>query len=109
MNNIKRTELEILDVAIFGAKQHGRLEAEFKERKDKLNNMVYAEVKKTDFKKGDTKRLEEYYKEQLNCQKSNLNREKLLALDYVRAEARLEASNEKLELLRWLYKENPNE
>ena len=109
MNNIKRTELEILDVAIFWAKQYGRLEVEFKEGKDKLSNMVYAEVKKTVFKKGDTKRLEEYYKEQLNCQKSNLNREKLLALDYVRAEARLEASNEKLELLRWLYKENPNE
>lgn len=109
MNNVKRTELEILDVAIFWAKQYGRLEVEFKERKDKLNDMVYAEVKKIDFKKGDTKRLEEYYKEQLDCQKSNLNREKCLALDYIRAETKLEASNEKLELLRWLYKENPNE
>lgn len=109
MNNTKRTELEILDVAIFEAKQYGRLVAEVKERKDKLNNMVYAEAKEIAFKKGETKKLEEYYKEMLECQKSNLNREKNLALDYVRAETRLEASNEKLELLRWLYKENPNE
>lgn len=109
MNNIKRTELEILDVAIFFAKQYGTLVADVKERKDKLNNMAYAEVKEIAFKKGDTKKLEEYYKEKLECQKSNLNHEKFLALDLARAETRLEASNEKLELLRWLYKENPNE
>lgn len=108
MNNIKRTELEILDVAIFEAKQYGRLVAEVEKRKDKLNNIAYAEVKEIAFKKGDTKKLEEYYKEKLECQKSNLNHEKYLALDYARAEIRLEASNEKLELLRWLYKENPN-
>ena len=109
MNNIKRTELEILDIAIFEAKQYGRLVAEVEKRKYKLNNMGYAEVKEIAFKKGDTKKLEEYYKEKLECQKSNLNHEKYLALDLARAEIRLEASNEKLELLRWLYKENPNE
>ena len=109
MNNIKRTELEILDMAIFEAKQYGILVAEAKERKDKLNNMAYAEVKEIAFKKGDTKKLEEYYKEKLECQKSNLNHEKCLALDFVRAEEGLRASNEKIELLRWLYKENPNE
>ena len=109
MNNIKRTELEILDIAIFEAKQYGRLVAEVKERKDKLNDMAYAEVKEIAFKKGDTKKLEEYYKEKLECQKSNLNHEKYLALDLARTEIRLEATNEKLELLRWLYKENPNE
>ena len=109
MSNIKRTELEILDVAIFEAKQYGRLVAEVEERKNKLNNMAYAEVKEIAFKKGDTKKLEEYYKEKLKCQKNNLTRENFLALDLARAEIRLEASNEKLELLRWLYKENPNE
>ena len=109
MSNIKRTDLEILDVAIFWAKQYGTLVAEVKERKDKLNNMAYAEVKEVAFKKGDTKKLEEYYKEKLECQKSNLNHEKYLALDLARAETRLEANNERLELLRWLYKENPNE
>ena len=109
MSNIKRTDLEILDVAIFYAKQYGTLVAEVKERKDKLNNMAYAEVKEVAFKKGDTKKLEEYYKEKLECQKSNLNHEKYLALDLARAEIRLEANNEKLELLRWLYKENQNE
>ena len=106
MSNIKRTELEILDIAIFEAKRYGRLVAEVKERKDKLDNMAYAEVKEITFKKGDTKKLEEYYKEKLECQKSNLNREKYSALDLARTEIRLEASNEKLELLRWLYKEN---
>ena len=109
MSSIKRTELEILDVAIFEAKQYGILVAEANERKNKLNNMGYAEAKEIAFKKGDTKNLEEYYKEKLECQKSNLNREKYLALELARAETRLEASNEKLELLRWLYKENPNE
>ena len=109
MNNIKRTELEILDVAIFEAKQYGRLVAEVEKRKDKLNSMAYAEVKEIAFKKGDTKKLEEYYKEKLECQKSNLNSEKYLALDLARTEIRLEASNDKLELLRWLYKENQNE
>ena len=109
MNNIKRTELEILDVAIFEAKRYGRLVAEVEKRKDKLNDMAYAEVKEIAFKKGDTKKLEEYYKEKLEWQKSNLNHEKFLALDLARTEIRLEASNEKLELLRWLYKENPNE
>lgn len=109
MNNIKRTELEILDMAIFEAKQFGSLVAEVSERKNKLNNMVCAEVKEVIFKKGDTKKLEEHYKEKLECQKSNLTRENFLALDFARAEIRLEASREKLELLRWLYKENPNE
>lgn len=109
MSNIKRTELEILDMAIFEAKQYGRLVTEFEERRDKLNNMAHAVVKEIAFKKGETKKLEEYYKEKLECQKSNLNREKYLALDFVRAEEGLRASNEKLELLRWLYKENPNE
>lgn len=109
MSNIKRTDLEILDTAIFWAKQYGTLVAEVKERRDKLNNMNYAEVEEVVFKKGDTKKLEEYYKEKLVCQKSNLNHEKHLALDLARAEIRLEANNEKLELLRWLYKENPNE
>ena len=56
MNNIKRTELEILDMAILEAKRYGVLVAEAKERKDKLNNMAYAEAKEIAFKKGDTKK-----------------------------------------------------
>ena len=109
MNNTKRTELEILDVAIFFAKENGRLVSELKEREYKLKDCTYADVKDEKFKKGDTERLEAHYKEKLSCQKSNLIREKNLQLDLARTEIRLEASNEKLELLRWLYKENPND
>ena len=105
--SIKRTELEILDMAINISRQHQSKINDLE--RIKLNDIVLEEPAEPKLKKGDTEGLRNYYNAKIHAKEINCG------LEWERKKKIGELSEEiiglfnQLELLRWLYKDNIQE
>lgn len=101
---IKRTELEILDMAIRIAaiKQKRECEIEFLEK----NGILQQEIpKKPVMKKGDMATLEKHYLKVIEIEKANIKNEKEFENKSGLLREEVFQLSQQLDMLRWLYKE----
>lgn len=108
MSEVKRTELEILDMAIFLAEEKAILRCELdKTLKSAMACACWKDEPK--LKKDDIEGLKRIYENKLNNQREELRAEKNKAIRETELNEQIKANNKSIELLRWLYKEVDNE
>ena len=108
MSEVKRTELEILDMAISLAEEKVILRCELdKTLKSAMACACCKEEPK--LKKDDIEGLKRIYENRLDNQREELRAEKNKAIMETELNEQIKANNKSIELLRWLYKEVDNE
>ena len=108
MSEVKRTELEILDMAISLAEEKAILRCELdKTLKSTIDYCCDVKLKRE--KEETIETLKRVYENKLNDQREELRAEKNKAIRETELNEQIKANNKSIELLRWLYKEVDNE
>lgn len=100
---VKRTELEILDMAISLAEEKAMLKCELDKSLKSIFNCCCKEEPK--HKKDDIESLKRIYENRLDNQREELRVERNKAVRETEITERIKADDKAIELLRWLYKE----
>ena len=108
MSEVKRSELEILDMAIFLAEEKATLRCELDKTLKSTVACACCE-EETKLKKNDIEGLKRIYENRLYNQREELRAEKNKAIREAELNEQIKANNKSIELLRWLYKEVDNE
>lgn len=102
---IKRTELEILNMAILIARQEQSTRDELEQWKNK--DLCCCDLREPKLKKGDTEGLRKYYEQKIRLEISNCSIKADKEKHIAKLEEKVFELHNQVELLRWLYKDMP--